>query len=73
MQKYNFQVLKPTGINIKNASKEAIDLIIRMLEINPDKRIKAADILEHKLFQKGTPDFGQKVNKQLKQMNLSQK
>ena len=51
MQKYNFHVLKPTGINIKNASKEAIDLIIRMLEINPDKRIKAADILEHKLFQ----------------------
>ena len=29
-----------------------------MLEINPDKRIKANDILEHKLFQKGTPDFG---------------
>jgi len=45
IKKYPF--IKDIGIYFPNASNEGINLLSRMLEINPEKRISIADALKH--------------------------
>ena len=49
---FNFPAVEGTGIEklIPHASKEAQDLIVKLLVYNPDNRITASQTLKHPWF-----------------------